>query len=403
MRRICLTVVGLYIGLLTALGQTTRPDSTQYQKRKLKVEEINLVSSYYHQEGNHAAVTGGIGSQKLTDYSNNLEIKLNKYDRYDRKHTFDFEIGVDHYTSASSDKIDPKTISSASSADTRLYPSLNWTMENEKKGTTIGAGVSYSHEFDYQSTGANINFAKKTADRNGEFSVKLQAYLDNVKLVYPIELRTTTGSGSTGREHDHYDISARNSFSSSFSYSQIINQRLQIMFLLDLIYQKGYLGLPFYRVYFDDNSVHVENLPDNRFKVPIGFRVSYFLGDRVILRGYYRYYKDNWGLGAHTVGLETSVKITSFFSVSPFYRFYTQSAMDYFAPYGVHTVADKYYSSNYDLSKFNSHFLGAGIRLAPPTGILGWNKLNMLEIRYGHYVRTNDLQSNIITLNLKWK
>ena len=58
-------------------------------------------------------------------------------------------------------------------------------MENQKKGTTVGAGVSFSTEFDYQSVGANINFSKKTKNRNGEFTAKAQVYLDRVSLIYP--------------------------------------------------------------------------------------------------------------------------------------------------------------------------------------------------------------------------
>ena len=132
------------------------PDTSGYQNRKLKIEEINLVSSYYTQNGNNAAVTGGIGTQKLTDIANVFDIKLAKYDRKLRKHTFDLEVGIDHYTSASSDKVDLKANSSASYADTRIYPSLTWSVENEKKGNTFSAGLSSSSEFDYQSFGANI-------------------------------------------------------------------------------------------------------------------------------------------------------------------------------------------------------------------------------------------------------
>ena len=104
MKRILLTAAGL-LALLHSFGQA---DSTGYQSRKLKVEEINLVSSYYKQDGNNAAVTGGIGSQKLTDIANVIDIKLTRYDKKLRKHTFGAEVGIDTYTSASSDKIDLK-------------------------------------------------------------------------------------------------------------------------------------------------------------------------------------------------------------------------------------------------------------------------------------------------------
>lgn len=403
MKKICLSVVGLVLTLFSAFAQPAVKDSSKYKSRKLTFEEANLVTSYYHQDGNNSAVTGGIGSEKLSDYSGAIDLKFLKWDRKDRKHSFDFELGIDHYTSASSDKVDLQANSSASSADTRIYPSVNWSMENEKKGTTVGAGLSASNEFDYQSFGANISFAKKTRNRNGEFAAKLQAYVDNLKYILPVELRPGNGGGG-GDDGDDYSSKSRNSFSTSLSYSQVINKNLQVMFLLDLVYQKGYLGLPFHRVYFlNENLPHVENLPDGRFKLPLGFRANYFAGDKVIIRTFYRYYQDDWGLNAHTFELETPVKVTPFFSITPFYRYYNQGAVDYFSPFKTHTASDQYYTSNYDLSKFNSNFYGAGFRIAPPKGVLGIQHLSMLEMRYGHYTKSVGMQSDIISLNLKFK
>ncbi len=175
------------------------------------------------------------------------------------------------------------------------------------------------------------------------------------------------------------------------------------MFIADLIHQQGYLGLPFHRVYTDNNTVLVENLPSTRLKIPLGFRANYFLGDKLVLRSFYRYCKDDWGLAAHTVQLESSIKITPFFSLTPFYRYYTQTAVDYFAPVYVHKTSEEYYTSNYDLSKFNSNFYGAGFRISPPKGVFGIKRLNMLELRYGHYSKDNGMKSDIISLNLKFK
>lgn len=391
MKKIFLTALAAF-AILHAGAQTT-PKSNGFNSRKLKLEEINLVSSYYNQNGNNAAVTGGIGTQQLTDIANVFDIRLTKYDKKERKHSFGLEVGIDHYTSASSDMIDLQANSSASHADTRIYPTLSWSIENEKKGTTLSFGASSSSEFDYQSFGGNVAFAAKTKDRSGEFTAKFQTYLDQVTLIKPAELRVEPGYGSA----------ARNTFATSLSYSQIINQRLQIMFLADVIQQSGYLSLPFHRVYFKDNSVHQENLPDSRFKLPLGFRANYFLGDGLIIKTYYRYYTDNWGIKSHTADVEVPVKINPFFSVSPFYRYYTQTAADYFAPYRTHTGAETYYNSNYDMAAFNSQFYGVGFRFAPPKGVLGFQHLSMFEIRYGHYTKNIGMNSNIISLNIKYK
>jgi hypothetical protein len=398
MRKLSLTVIGMYASILAAFSQNSS-DSSAYKNKKLTLDEINFVSGYYHQDGNNSAVTGGVGSEKLTDLANTFELKLSKYDNKFRKHSLNFELGIDHYTSASSDKIDPHTISSPSHADTRIYPSLGWTVENEKKKTTWGLTGSFSNEFDYKSIGIGASFTKASKDNNREFTGKLQTYFDKWSVIYPIELRPPSlqrGNGIQG-------TSPRNSYNASFSLSRVVNQNLQVLIIAEPSYQSGLLATKYQRVYFTDGTELTETLPGTRMKIPVGIRANYFLGDRFIIRSFYRYYQDNWGLKAHTIDMEVPVKITPFFSLSPFYRFYAQNAVDYFAPYAQHNPSEKYFTSDYDLSKFTSSFFGTGIRLSPPNGIFGVQKLNSLEIRYGHYQRSNGLQSNEISLHLKWK
>ncbi|MFC3362485.1 DUF3570 domain-containing protein [Pedobacter fastidiosus] len=217
MKKIYLHVAFLFLGIFGSYAQTkptSASDSSAYHTRKLKLEEVNLVSAYYHQEGNNSAVTGGIGTEKLSDFANTIDLQFSKYSLNGKKNLFTFELGVDHYTSASSDKIDPSTISSASSADTRIYPSLNWTRSNEKTGNSYGFTGSYSTEFDYQSVGAGFNLTRVSKDKNTQFDFKAQAFIDTWTVILPVELRTgTTGQGN----HDNYDSAPRNSFSTGFS------------------------------------------------------------------------------------------------------------------------------------------------------------------------------------------
>lgn len=396
MKRYFITGLAL-LGLMRAYAQSEKEqDSSSYKSKKLKIEEIDLVSSYYRQDGNNAAVTGGIGSEKLTDISNIIDVNLVKYGESGIKHNFNVELGVDHYTSASSDQVDLQANSSASSSDIRIYPSLTYVRENEEKGTIIGAGVSSSTEYDYQSFGGNISYAKKTKDRNGEFTARFQTYIDQVKMVAPVELRGDADTRSSG-------TSGRNTFLGSLSYSQIVNKNFQLLFQADVVAQQGYLALPFHRVYFADGSVHQEKLPESRLKIPLAVRGSYFWGDNVIIRGYYRFYTDDWGVKSHTANIEVPVKISPFFSVSPFYRYYTQSAAKYFNGFEMHTALNEFFTSNYDLSKFDSHFMGLGFHIAPVNGVFGIQRLTMLEIRYGHYTRSTNLDSDIVSFNFKFK
>jgi uncharacterized protein (UPF0303 family) len=70
MKKIIITAGLLVSMLFRTTAQSSVEENTDYEKRKLKVDEINFVTSYYHQEGDKSAVTGGIGTEKLTDYAN---------------------------------------------------------------------------------------------------------------------------------------------------------------------------------------------------------------------------------------------------------------------------------------------------------------------------------------------
>ncbi|MCC8423703.1 DUF3570 domain-containing protein [Mucilaginibacter sp. UR6-11] len=408
MKKIYLCVAALYLGIVASHAQTTQQvaKDSAYQARKLKVDEVNLVSAYYHQDGNNSAVTGGIGTEKLTDFANTFDLQLSRYSLNGHKHTFLFELGVDHYTSASSDKIDPLSISSASRQDTRVYPSLNWTVSNDKTGNAFGITGSYSHEFDYQSFGGGINLTRLSKNKNTQFDFKATAFLDTWKVILPVELRPPgygSGSGKDERNGGSVDYKPRNSFSTSFSLSQVFTKRFQALLVVEPSYQKGLLATKYQRDYFTDGTERVENLPESRYKLPIGVRFNYFLDDHFIIRTFYRYYMDNWGIRAHTAELEIPVKLTSFVSVSPFYRYNNQVGTRYFKPYGQHSPTDVFYTSDYDLSTLTSNFVGANIRLSPPAGIFGWQHFNSLEIRAGHYMRSTGLNSNIVTLAMKFK
>lgn len=431
MRKICLTVVGMYLMLLHAFSQVVSSDSSGYKPRKLKLEEVNLVSSYYNQTADKSAVMGGRtdykGNGDVTDLSNGLDLKFVGLDSKGRKNALTGGLGIDYHTAASQAYVDSN--GHARNNGTRIYPTVDWSIENERKGMEFGVGTYYSAEHNYyHSLGLNTSLSKKN-HHNGEFSVKLTGYFDRIKMILPSEfdpvdsvkstssadsvVYITTASGRTealtyvncqavgGSSTTVTPSKARDTYTASFSFAQVINQRAQGSVAMDFVYQSGYLGLPFHRVYLNTGKDTIEHLPSQRFKLPIGFRLNYFLGDNIIIRTYYRLYMDNWGMVSHTANIEVPFKFTPFISLSPFYRYYVQKAVNYFAPYEKHSTSDQYYTSNYVLASFSSQSYGAGLRIAAPKGLFG--SLNMLEIRYAHYTQTTDLVADVVSLNLKFK
>ena len=157
-------------------------------------------------------------------------------------------------------------------SDVRIYPSLNWTTSNDKTGNAFGLTASYSHEFDYQSFGGGINLTRVSKDKNTEFDFKALVFLDTWKVILPVELRPPgygSGSDRDARGGGSVDYRPRNSFSTSFSISQVLSTRLQALLIVEPSYQRGLLATKYQRDYFTDGSERVENLPDGRYKLPI--------------------------------------------------------------------------------------------------------------------------------------
>ncbi|HPE82161.1 MAG: DUF3570 domain-containing protein [Aequorivita sp.] len=388
-------------------------DSTStYKKRVLEAPEVDFLASYYSQDGENAAVSGGIGTEKLTDLTPTIvvAIPLNDDD------VLTIDAGVSAYTSASSSNIDPfdsgqadpfVASSGASSSDVWFGGNINYSHSNDSRNDILSAKVSVSSEFDYFSFGFGGTYTKLFNEKNTEVSVHANVYLDTWKLLYPIELRESSNFIGLDKKN-------RNSYSLGFGFSQILSKKLQGMLSLDLVQQQGLLSTPFQRVYFSDSpdrfrqnfqlADDIERLPETRFKTAIGGRLNYFINEMFVLRTYYRYYFDDWGITSHTASVEVPIKITDKFTLYPSYRFYNQTAADYFYPYETALSSYEFYTSDYDLSEFSANQYGFGISY---TDIFTKLKLanfglKSVDLKYDYYKRDTGLHYSLISAGFKF-
>ncbi len=364
-------------------------------KANTKEIEANFLSSYYEQDGNNGAVTGGIGTEQLNDIANIFTVNI----PLDSINSLGFYGGADYYSSASTDNID-RFSSSASSSDIRVFGTISYNRKNLKAGETYGIRAGASAEYDYTSFSTGLSYTKEWNQGNSEINVTGQAFFDNWLIIYPYELRGDVT----------LPTSSRRSYNGQINYSQVINKRLQMGISAEFVKMTGLLSTPFHRVYFSDAvNPDIERLPESRLKIPLGIRLNYYPMDNLILRSYYRYYWDDFGISGNTFELETPIKLASSLTIGPFYRYHTQSGSKYFAPYKTHLVASDFYTSDYDLSTLDSHKYGLTIRYSPLYGILrskeiiGINKVLMLkylETRFGNYQRSTGLNAYFVSLNL---
>jgi hypothetical protein len=387
-------VIGLLASSLASFAQ--RQDST-YKKRKLSTTDVQIIMSYYTQDNDHSAVTGGLGTEDLQVYATQIAVDHQR----DSSNSFHFDAGLDIISSASTDNIDFNK-SSASKTDARTHINTGYNHRFRKSGISAGASGSFSIESDYTSFGGALYFSRLNSSQSREISMSVQMFFDDLrwgrlhdghpeKLIYPVELRNKEW-------FDHY---RRDSYNLEFGYFRIINKRMSLGIYPGVSYQSGLLSTPFHRVYFSDSLRRVENLPLSRVKVPVGVQLNTFLGGRWIVRTYYRLYWDDFGVVAHTLSLEGAYKMSRVFTITPFLRMYAQSEAEYFKGYKEHKGAEEFYTSDYDLSRFTSLKPGLGIRYAPYSG-KGRTTFNAIELRYAFYTRSDGMEAHMVTLFINY-
>ncbi len=418
---------------LSGFAQQSQDATNGYKKRVLETTEVDFLSSYYSQDGDNAAVSGGIGTEDLTDFTATfvVAIPLNDDD------VLTIDAGVSAYTSASSSNIDPfdrngpadpfVASSGSSKKDTWTNVTGTYSHSSDERNDIWSAKVSVSSEYDYFSLGFGGGYTKLFNEKNTELSINANVYIDSWNAIYPIELRPfgTNGIGSfrpseiTGNTNynpnfTEFDSEGRNSYSLGLGFSQILHKNLQGSLALDFVQQQGLLSTPFQRVYFNDIADSfienfqlgddVERLPDSRFKVAIGGRLNWYLNETLTVRTFYRYYFDDWGINSHTASIELPIKITDKFTLYPSYRFYNQTVADYFNPYEGALSTDEFYTSDYDLSEYSANQLGFGVSytdIFAKTHIWKFG-LKSIDLKFYQYDRDTTFSSSIITAGFKF-
>ena len=220
----------------------------------------------------------------------------------------------------------------------------------------------------------------------------------------------------------------RNTYSFSLGFSQILSKRMQFSIFSDITYQTGWLSNPMQRVYFADKdnfyignassipnytspsnqdvfqlADDIERLPDNRLKIPIGLRLNYYVNEFLVIKSYYRYYFDDWGVNSNTFNIELPIKIGDKFTLYPNYRFYNQTAANYFAPFDELLSTSAFYTSDFDLSKFNANQFGLGLKYTDilTKGHIWKFRLKNITLNYNYYERSTGLKAHIVSLGTK--
>jgi hypothetical protein len=225
-----------------------------------------------------------------------------------------------------------------------------------------------SDEHDYHAGTLRLGLDRDLAGRDATLSVEVER-----------------GSDRVGSSLDPGFQQRRDNFKGSVALTQLLTPKSELRLLADSAQEQGYLADPYSFVFVDSlgsTSVPIAaSSPGQRQRWDLGATYKLALQPRSSLELGWRYYQDDWGVHAHTLSASWAGQWGDWV-LEPEYRFYTQTAADFFL--NDYTQAQAYMTRDLKLAAFSSHWLGVDLR-----GPLG--RWLAMDLRYGRYMRQDGL------------
>ncbi|MCB0394780.1 MAG: DUF3570 domain-containing protein [Bdellovibrionales bacterium] len=224
--------------------------------------------------------------------------------------------------------------------DTRTAFTLGYA-QPLSKDFKFSLGGNYSSESDYVSLGANTSLSWELNQKNTVLNLGFSYQSDSITATggTPDELAEM----STDR-HDQpkEDTTEKKTLTDVLlGVTQVVNRKWIVQANYSYGQSNGYHNDPYKLVtladgtsgstYGDPVGYVYEKRPSSRVKHAIFLGSKYHLGAGVLDTSY-RYYFDDWGIKSHTIDLGWIWKVAKLWRVEPSFRYYSQSAADFYTP-----------------------------------------------------------------------
>ncbi len=264
--------------------------------------------------------------------------------------------------------------------DTRLQLNVSWSdLINPESDYRYTLGTNVSREFDFQSLSLNAELAKDFNQKNttisGGFSVASEEY--NPKGGIPIAFTSMSIRNNFATE-DLFDAafaSTRGESSDTITsgelllgWTQVVNRSTIMQFNYGYSDKSGYLSDPF-KIISLVNTQGItqdylyENRPDTRTQHSLFGLIKKHLNDSIIDFSY-RFTSDDWEIDTHTLDFHWKLFSGGGSFWEPHFRYYQQSAANFYTPYLVEEEIDQgenlpeFASADYRVGEMASYTLG---------------------------------------------
>lgn len=254
--------------------------------------------------------------------------------------------------------------------DTRVVFGIDWDNELSRLVRhTLSANMS--KERDYFSLNMSDTVKRDFHNRQTTLAAGLSITLDRVSPEggTPVGLQlTNVPTTSTGEDEGKQ----KNSVDLLLGVTRILNRRTLTQFNYSHTYSTGYLTEP-YKILSVVNPVtgvtvkdpitqeylyRYEKRPDTRNSDSLYWKLQYHLPQDVVYLSY-RYFQDDWGIRSNTMDLKYRYELSGGSYLQPHYRYYQQTAADFYR----HSLVDgeplpNYASADLRLGEMTSTTMG---------------------------------------------
>lgn len=343
-----------------------------------RIESLRARYTHYDQRGrgyqSRGGPPGGPGDERLLVDQAQLEVVARQGEHI----THRLWVPVDIVTAASPDAVD--VVSRASQMNEA--GAFDWTVTYEKTpGASLFLRTGLHEEENWRSwnvgAGGTYSLAEDNTVIAGSYN-QIFDWFDKYAL-----------------NGDHDGHTARTSTNFNAGLTQLLSPTTMAHVNYGITLQQGQLSNGWNSVPLLKGGVALEILPSVRQRHALVGRIAQFLPWNGVIKGFYRFYVDDWGVRAHTLETELYQRLAPFAYVRVNYRFHTQTAVDFFttqtAPAFIHATADS------DLQNLDAHTIGFKGAFDFPTPLV--EKLHF-DVEVERYFRSNDLGVNVYSCGL---
>lgn len=255
--------------------------------------------------------------------------------------------------------------------DTRVQFTGQWTQPISEDYTwSIGGNVS--KEYDYLSLSVNSNLARDFNNKNTTLSAGFAFAFDIIEpeggIPKPLS-EMVIGENGTPEFDDAFDATRigsdedKTTIDLLFGVTQVINRRMIVQLNYSYSDADGYMTDPFKIISVVNNEGYAqkylyEHRPNTRTKHAFYGQAKYHF-EQSIMDISYRYMTDNWDIDSHTLDLRYTFLLDDGHFIEPHFRYYTQSAADFYQPFLIDgEPLPKYVSADYRIGKMDAYTLG---------------------------------------------